>query len=157
MATIGINTTSNKEVTSYIKVLENAGHTIVDLKNKPLVQELDTILIPESATGDLKNICEQILTLKTQTNALIWILSTNFVQINRIIYLQLVTDLVIDLKQEETDSFLLQLDNTLKRIKKTIHPIDADSTGGTEEKSDTLIQLFPESLRVSLDNQKKFN
>ncbi|MGX7149919.1 winged helix-turn-helix domain-containing protein [Enterococcus ureasiticus] len=152
MYNIGIDFKLKKEFASYINVLESTDYSIIDLANKQLVQDLDIILIQENTSKELKDICEQILILKAETNALIWVLSTNFNQINRVIYLQLGADLVIDLEQEKTECFILQLKNTLNRLQKNEPLIDAAEC--TEQKSNSKLELYPDCLRVSIGDQK---
>lgn len=155
MYKIGEIVTSKEELASYMTSLENAGHTIIDCKNKKILSEIDIVLIHESATDDLKDICERILEVRSQTNALLWILSTHFMQINRFIYLQLGADLIIDLSQEQPDTFILQMENTIKRLKKNNG--SAPSTDATSESSkrNSKIDLFPESHRVTIGDQKE--
>lgn len=155
MYTIGVNYRASKELASYISRLEAAGHTVIDVKTKIPEQELEMVLIQENRDSDLKDTCQQILTIKNQTDALIWIVSTNFTQINRVIYLQLGADLIINIEQEDTDCFLLQLENTIKKVKKnnkTTNLIVADSKG---QKQNRCLQLFSERLSICLDNQQE--
>ncbi|WP_430606721.1 two-component system, OmpR family, alkaline phosphatase synthesis response regulator PhoP [Enterococcus sp. AZ170] len=155
MYKIGEIVTSKEELASYISSLENAGHTIIDCKNKKILSELDIILIQENTPNDLKVICEQIWEVKSQTNAPLWILSTHFIQINRLIYLQLGADLIIDLNQEQPDSFILQMENTIKRLKKSNGSASSTDDASESSKSNSRIELFPDSLRVTIGDQKE--
>lgn len=154
MYNIGINVNLKEAIASYIAVLEQKGYSIIDLADEQSVQEADIIFIQEDMDRNLTDVCEQILTFKAKSNALIWILSANFSQINRVIYLQLGADFIIDLSHEETTSFILQVENTMKRFKRTSASVDInDYTTFTERQMDSKLQLHPDRLRVSVDNQ----
>lgn len=154
MYKIGINFTPSDETSLYLNALTNAGHTVVNLDNKANPQSVDMVLLQENATDDFKDICEQILLTTRQTDSLIWILSTSFVQVNRVIYLQLGADQIINLKQEETVSFLLQLKNSVNKMKKNTSSAEFIHDPSTVTKNADALQLLPESLSVILDNQR---
>lgn len=155
MYKIGINFIPTDETSMYLNALTNAGHTVVNLDNKANPQSVDMVLLQENAMDDFKDICEQILLTTRQTDSLIWILSTSFVQVNRVIYLQLGADQIVNLQQEETISFLLQLKNSINKFKKSTPSAEFIHDPFTAKRNDDKLQLFPENLSVIVDNQRE--
>ncbi|MEI5989734.1 hypothetical protein A5881_001227 [Enterococcus termitis] len=119
MYNIGIVQASEQSDDTYMNQLTQPTYHIHHLTREEVLNtadEMDALIIEESSILGLKHTCELILELRRNCKALIWVVSKNQTKTNKLVYLQLGADGVLD-EEEEQEVSLLQFTNLLKRVK----------------------------------------
>ncbi|OJG98589.1 hypothetical protein RV18_GL003012 [Enterococcus termitis] len=111
--------------------------------------KMDALIIEEDSAIGLKHTCELILELRRNCKALIWVISKNQMKTNKLVYLQLGADGVLN-EESEQEVSLLQLTNLLKRIKADDIPTIEENTTEQRTNTEIPIQLIATNLSVLL-------
>lgn len=121
-----------------------------------LLDVLDTLIIEDTDLNNINWVCELIMTVRKQTTLPLWIFTTskNENRTNRIVYLQLGADGIVD-QGIELDESLLMMRNLMKRFKQraTLPAISEQSI--LNETAD--FKLIPQNLSVCLEDGKEVN
>ncbi|WP_375180132.1 winged helix-turn-helix domain-containing protein [Enterococcus rotai] len=152
MYNIGLVQTNEQNNDTYKKQFPQLTHQLHPLTKEEVLNvadKMDALIIEESSVLDLKHTCELILELRRHFKALIWVVSKNQTKTNKLVYLQLGADGVLD-EEDERDVSLLQLTNLLKRIKGEA-PSTINKNGIEQRKEEKVpIQLIATNLSVVL-------
>ncbi|EOL43592.1 winged helix family transcriptional regulator [Enterococcus caccae] len=124
--------------------------------NNKVLQSMDTLIIEDFDSNNINWTCELIMNVRKQTTLPLWILSspeaTN--RTNRIVYLQLGADGIIE-KDYEPDESLLMMRNLLKRFKERENQLEVPQREVSEPTAD--FKLIPQNLSVCLEGGKEVN
>ncbi|MEI5990654.1 winged helix-turn-helix domain-containing protein [Enterococcus crotali] len=156
MYNIGIVSENNQLGDTYSKELNKLTYQIYQLSSDDIINEaskMDALIIEETPTCELKNICELILELRRDFDALIWIVSKNLTKTSRIIYLQLGADGVVDKESDEEES-ILQLSNILNRVNKKPNVQTKEARSGKKVQVTSNLELIPNNLSVLVEGKE---
>ncbi|MEI5989158.1 hypothetical protein A5881_000646 [Enterococcus termitis] len=140
---------------SHIQIIENEQVRQIVENDGEILHQIDTLVIEHSDLNDLNLICELIMNIRKQANVPLWILasSENVNRTNRIVYLQLGADGIID-QADETDESILMMRNLMRRFRNREHHEILKEV----PKSKTFdFKLIPQNLSVCLENGKEVN
>lgn len=142
---------------NYIEALKKKPtFNISDIPSEKAVEAsraLDALIIHSDSTADVGNVCELLIEIRKQTNALIWILSDELPNTTRIIFLQLGADGILT-PNFEIEENLLILKNALIRQKSCLNA-SYDMYKGDEEMEG--LRLVPSNLSVVIEGNKEIN
>ncbi|MGX7148291.1 winged helix-turn-helix domain-containing protein [Enterococcus ureasiticus] len=124
--------------------------------NSKQLKRLDTLIIEESVLSNINWICELIMKIRKQTTLPIWIFgsSENLNRTNRIVYLQLGADGIID-RSDEIDESLLMMRNLLMRFKQREKFLEIPKQTFIDDAAE--FKLVPQNLSVCLEDGIEVN
>lgn len=124
--------------------------------NNNSLQQIDTLIIEDSESSNINWVCELIMNVRKKTTLPIWILasSENANRTNRIVYLQLGADGIIE-QGNKSDESILMMRNLMKRFKQ--REDEQEDVLNTSIKATGGFQLIPQNLSVCLDDGKEVN
>ncbi|EOH98913.1 hypothetical protein UAY_02182 [Enterococcus moraviensis ATCC BAA-383] len=124
--------------------------------NNNLLDVLDTLIIEDTDLNNINWVCELIMTVRKQTTLPLWIFTTlkNENRTNRIVYLQLGADGIVD-QGIELDESLLMMRNLMKRFKQRATLPAKSEQSIFNETAD--FKLIPQNLSVCLEDGKEVN
>ncbi len=109
-----------------IQIINKEKAQLLFESNNSTLSLMDTLIIEDSDASNINWTCELIMNVRKQTALPLWILSSSDTinKTNRIVYLQLGADGIIE-QGNETDESILMMRNLLKRFKQLEYPIEA--------------------------------
>lgn len=124
--------------------------------NSKQLKRLDTLIIEESVLSNINWICELIMKIRKQTTLPIWIFgsSENLNRTNRIVYLQLGADGIIE-RSDEIDESLLMMRNLLMRFKQREKFLEIPKQSFIDDTAE--FKLVPQNLSVCLEDGIEVN
>lgn len=151
----------NDEISKEYKEMFNALQCQIKLIKKEKVDQqfendvlqlIDTLIIEDADLNNINWLCELIMKVRKQSTLPLWVLgsSKENSRTNRIVYLQLGADGIID-PDYEMDESLLMIRNLMKRFKQKERPQIVKDT--VSEVTD--FKLIPQNLSVCLENGKE--
>lgn len=128
---------------------------LLETENNTL-QLLDALIIDDTELNNINWVCEFIIKIRTQTTLPLWILvsSESINRTNRIVYLQLGVDGIID-QGHELDESVLMMRNQLKRVKE--QEVSLEVSKISEIRKPTEFKLIPQNLSVCVDEGLEVN
>ena len=124
--------------------------------NNNLLNVFDTLIIEDTELNNINWVCELIMKVRKQTTLPLWIFTTseNVNRTNRIVYLQLGADGIVD-QGIELDESLLMMRNLMKRFKQRASFPATSEQSILNETAD--FKLIPQNLSVCLEDGKEVN
>lgn len=154
MYNIGIVREIEQQDDTYTNQLNQSAYQLYSLSREEVlneVTEMDALIIEESSSIGLKHTCELILEIRRHCNVLIWIVSKNQTKTNKIVYLQLGADGVLN-EDGELEASMLQFTNLLNRVKGGKNTIDVDEDSlKILKRSEAPIKLVDSNLSVIVE------
>ncbi|ALS01186.1 PhoP family transcriptional regulator [Enterococcus silesiacus] len=140
---------------SHIQIIEKKHADQLFEHDSEVLHQIDTLVIENSGLNELNWICELIMNIRKQATVPLWILasSEHVNRTNRIVYLQLGADGIID-QANETDQSILMMRNLMRRFR------NREQYGILKETSRSKMvefKLIPQNLSVCLENGKEVN
>lgn len=139
-----------------IQIINKEKAQLLFESNNSTLNLMDTLIIEDSDASNINWTCELIMNVRKQTALPLWILSSSDTinKTNRIVYLQLGADGIIE-QGNETDESILMMRNLLKRFKQLEYPIEAPQKKLVERSA--IFKLIPENLSVCLEDGIEVN
>ncbi|GGC78283.1 response regulator transcription factor [Enterococcus wangshanyuanii] len=124
--------------------------------NAEPIKRLDTLIIEDIDFSSINWICGLIMEIRRQTDLPLWILTSvnESNKTNRIVYLQLGADGIIDYNKD-LDESILTVKNLIKRFKEPQTQISTPKNSLIRGVKD--FQLNPQNLSVCLEDGKEVN
>lgn len=145
---------------SYLNLLEENECYVHPVERNPdydLMDEIDAFIIVETnSQQQMHKTCEAIIKIRAVSTKLIWVLTGNSTKLNRMIYLRLGCDGVLNQKMA-SEEFALYVKVTLERQNghKSL-PIKNSEDDSLQNKESSL-KLIPQNISVMIDGNREVN
>ncbi|MBL1226780.1 winged helix-turn-helix transcriptional regulator [Enterococcus sp. BWR-S5] len=154
MHTIGVLNIAGELRQEYIDSLKKEQYQVVPIDSEQKLDEkirqIDGVIIFDENQENVGGVCNLILSIKKESQALVWTASKNISSINRLVYLQLGVSGNIEQKCDPEELRLI-IRNSLGSEKKE----DGKQTG--EENLNFAIQLNSANQSVSIEGQEEID
>ncbi|MBP1047942.1 response regulator transcription factor [Enterococcus sp. BWM-S5] len=152
MHTIGVLNISGKLEQEYIDSLEKEHYQVVSIESEQnlddTIRQVDGVIIFDENQENVGGVCNLILSIKKESQALVWTASRNIPSVNRLVYLQLGASGNIEQKCDPEELRLI--------IRNTLNSSQRDKEKATKkEKPAVDIQLNHANQSVSIEGEKE--